>query len=131
MSAEVDFLEENPPGGCGFGLHRSRKCYNRLFRSRCTTEIVGEVGIARPVVLGDPGIGAEWASHDGMAGGSLAGVLGGDQILRRDAFLDPLLEGEIHIMPGVLGRHAGVPSILAEGVGAGTSTAMLNTRCHV
>jgi hypothetical protein len=28
MSVEVDFLEENPLGGCGFGLHRTRKCYS-------------------------------------------------------------------------------------------------------
>jgi hypothetical protein len=29
-SVEVDFLEENPLSGCGFGLNRSRKCY-RVF----------------------------------------------------------------------------------------------------
>jgi hypothetical protein len=28
MSVEVDFLEKNPLGDCGSGLHRSRKCYS-------------------------------------------------------------------------------------------------------
>jgi hypothetical protein len=39
FSVEVDFLEKNPLGGCGSGLHRSRKCHSLDTRASETTAL--------------------------------------------------------------------------------------------